>query len=63
MFEHGGEPDHIIEDLGLTQISDTSEIESAIDNVIKSNSCFRLQSWSTKVLWFLSWNGNERTKG
>jgi aspartyl-tRNA(Asn)/glutamyl-tRNA(Gln) amidotransferase subunit B len=37
MFEHGGEPDHIIEDLGLTQISDTSEIESAIDSVIKSN--------------------------
>ncbi|MHB8870930.1 MAG: Asp-tRNA(Asn)/Glu-tRNA(Gln) amidotransferase subunit GatB [Candidatus Doudnabacteria bacterium] len=37
MFEHGGEPDHIIEDLGLTQISDTSEIEAAIDSVIKSN--------------------------
>lgn len=37
MFEHGGEPDHIIEDLGLSQISDTSAIESAIDSVIEAN--------------------------
>lgn len=37
MFEHGGEPDHIIEDLGLSQISDTAAIERAIDLVIQAN--------------------------
>lgn len=37
MFEKGGEPDMIVEDLGLTQVSDTAEIEAAIDDVIKNN--------------------------
>jgi aspartyl-tRNA(Asn)/glutamyl-tRNA(Gln) amidotransferase subunit B len=37
MFEHGGEPDHIIEDLGLAQVSDTAAIESAIDAVVAAN--------------------------
>ena len=37
MFEHGGDPDHIIEDLGLSQISDTAAIESAVDSVIQAN--------------------------
>jgi aspartyl-tRNA(Asn)/glutamyl-tRNA(Gln) amidotransferase subunit B len=37
MFEVGGEPDHIIEDLGLAQVSDTSVIEQAVDAVIAAN--------------------------
>lgn len=37
MFEIGGEPDHIIEDLGLAQVSDIAVIEAAIDLVIAGN--------------------------
>lgn len=37
MFEHGGDPDHIIEDLGLAQVSDTGVIERAIDAIIAAN--------------------------
>lgn len=34
MFEKGGEPDNIVQDLGLAQVSDESAIEEAIDKVI-----------------------------
>ncbi|MDR3642166.1 MAG: Asp-tRNA(Asn)/Glu-tRNA(Gln) amidotransferase subunit GatB [Candidatus Doudnabacteria bacterium] len=37
MFEKGGEPLSIIDDLGLHQVSDESAIESAIDKVILAN--------------------------
>jgi aspartyl-tRNA(Asn)/glutamyl-tRNA(Gln) amidotransferase subunit B len=37
MFEKGGEPDNIVEDLGLSQVSDESAIISAIEKVIASN--------------------------
>ncbi len=37
MYEKGGEPDNIVEDLGLVQVSDTGAIESAIDEVIAAN--------------------------
>ena len=37
MFEKGGEPLSIIEDLGLYQVSDESEISSAIDKIIAAN--------------------------
>lgn len=37
MFEVGGEPHNIVEDLGLAQVSDTSVIESVIDSVIAAN--------------------------
>jgi hypothetical protein len=37
MFEKGGEPLSIIDDLGLHQVSDESAIESAIDKVIADN--------------------------
>ncbi len=38
MFESGGQPHIIIEDLGLSQVSDTVVIEQAIDAVISANS-------------------------
>lgn len=38
MFEKGGEPDNIVQDLGLTQVSDESAISVAIDKVISENS-------------------------
>jgi aspartyl-tRNA(Asn)/glutamyl-tRNA(Gln) amidotransferase subunit B len=37
MFEKGGEPDNIISDLGLHQVSDESAITSAIQKVIAAN--------------------------
>lgn len=37
MFDKGGEPDHIIEDLGLAQVSDTDAIEAVVDKVILEN--------------------------
>ncbi len=38
MFEKGGDPDHIVQDLGLAQVSDESAIAAAIDKVIAENS-------------------------
>ncbi len=37
MYETGGEPDSIVEDLGLTQVSDEGAIDSAIEKVMSSN--------------------------
>ncbi len=37
MYEKGGEPDNIVEELGLAQVSDEGAIESAIDQVLKDN--------------------------
>jgi len=37
MYEKGGEPDNIVEDLSLHQISDESAIELALDKVIDQN--------------------------
>lgn len=34
MFERGGEPDAIVQELGLAQVSDTGEIEKIIDTVL-----------------------------
>ncbi len=37
MYEKGGEPDNIIQDLGLAQVSDEGAIETAVDEVIAKN--------------------------
>ena len=37
MFEKGGEPDNIVEELGLAQVSDESAIEEAVTQVIAAN--------------------------
>ncbi len=37
MFEKGGEPDNIMDDLGLHQVSDESAITEAIDKIIAAN--------------------------
>jgi aspartyl-tRNA(Asn)/glutamyl-tRNA(Gln) amidotransferase subunit B len=37
MFAKGGEPSHIVEDLGLAQVSDESAIAEAITKVVESN--------------------------
>jgi aspartyl-tRNA(Asn)/glutamyl-tRNA(Gln) amidotransferase subunit B len=37
MFDKGGEPDNIVQDLGLAQVSDEPAIEAAIDKVIAAN--------------------------
>lgn len=38
MFESGGDPSNIVEDLGLKQVSDESAISEAVDKVISANS-------------------------
>lgn len=37
MYETGGEPDHIMEELGLGQVSDSGAIDAAVDEVIAAN--------------------------
>ena len=37
MYETGGEPDAIVEELGLVQVSDEGAIEAAVDEVIMNN--------------------------
>ncbi len=37
MYEIGGEPDMIVEELGLAQVSDEGAIEAAVDKVISEN--------------------------
>lgn len=37
MFEHGGEPDAIVEELGLAQVSDEGAITAIVDKVISKN--------------------------
>ncbi|HMR55316.1 MAG TPA: Asp-tRNA(Asn)/Glu-tRNA(Gln) amidotransferase subunit GatB [Candidatus Doudnabacteria bacterium] len=37
MYETGGEPDAIVEELGLSQVSDEGAIESAVDKVLLEN--------------------------
>jgi aspartyl-tRNA(Asn)/glutamyl-tRNA(Gln) amidotransferase subunit B len=37
MFEKGGDPSNIVEDLGLKQVSDDAVIASAIDKVMADN--------------------------
>ena len=37
MYETGGEPDGIVEDLGLTQVSDEGAIEAAIEVAMAAN--------------------------
>lgn len=37
MFEKGGEPDNIVTDLGLEQVSDESAIAAVIDQIIQNN--------------------------
>jgi aspartyl-tRNA(Asn)/glutamyl-tRNA(Gln) amidotransferase subunit B len=37
MFEKGGEPDHIVSDLGLEQVSDSGELEKVVGEVLLEN--------------------------
>ncbi|MBL8031762.1 MAG: hypothetical protein JNK33_05575, partial [Candidatus Doudnabacteria bacterium] len=37
MYEKGGDPDQLVQDLGLEQVSDTGAIEAALDKVLSDN--------------------------
>jgi aspartyl-tRNA(Asn)/glutamyl-tRNA(Gln) amidotransferase subunit B len=37
MYERGGEPDNIVEELGLAQVSDSGAIEAVVDAVLAAN--------------------------
>lgn len=65
MFETGGEPDAIVEELGLAQISDTSVIEQAVDEVIAKNdkAVSDFKSGEQKSFGFLVGQVMAQTKG
>jgi aspartyl-tRNA(Asn)/glutamyl-tRNA(Gln) amidotransferase subunit B len=55
MIENGGDPEKIVEEKGLKQITDTSAIEAAIDEIIAANAdkVAQIQAGKDKLLgWF-----------
>ncbi len=65
MLEEQKNPEQIVEEKGLSQITDTSAIESAIDNVIKNNpsQVEQFKSGKEKVIGFLVGQIMKETKG
>ncbi len=65
MLEEGKDPIIIVEEKNLLQITDTSAIESVIDEVLKTNSkqVAEFKSGKEKVIGFLVGQVMQRTKG
>jgi len=65
MLDEGKDPETIVKERNLIQITDTSEIESAIDNVISNNSkqVEEFKSGKQKVLVFLVGQVMKETRG
>ncbi len=65
MLEENKDPNIIVAEKGLTQITDTSAIESAIDNVINNNpnQVEEFKSGKEKVIGFLVGQVMKETKG
>jgi aspartyl-tRNA(Asn)/glutamyl-tRNA(Gln) amidotransferase subunit B len=65
MLEENKDPNIIVQEKGLTQITDTSEIESAIKNVINNNpsQVEEFKSGKDKVIGFLVGQVMKETKG
>ncbi|MCB0753089.1 MAG: Asp-tRNA(Asn)/Glu-tRNA(Gln) amidotransferase subunit GatB, partial [Ignavibacteriae bacterium] len=65
LLEENKDPNIIVEEKGLTQITDTSAIESAIDNVINNNPAQvdEFKSGKEKVIGFLVGQVMKETKG
>lgn len=65
MYEKGGEPHQIVEELGLAQVSDTGTIETLIDEVISQNSeaVVDYQNGVQKSFGFLVGQVMAKTKG
>ena len=65
MIETGKKPEIIIEEKGLTQVSDTSEIETIIDKVLASNqqSVDDFRNGKEKAMGFLVGQVMKESKG
>ena len=65
MFSTKEEPEHIIEKNGLKQVTNTSEIESIVDEVLKENKKMVEQylSGKDKLLGFFVGQSMKKTKG
>lgn len=65
MLEENKDPNIIVQESGLTQITDTSKIESAINNVINNNpsQVEEFKSGKDKVIGFLVGQVMKETKG
>ena len=65
MWESGGEPDKIVEEKGLKQISDSSELESAVEAVIaeQSEAADKVRGGDEKPIQFLMGQVMRATKG
>jgi len=65
MLEEDKDPNKIVEEKNLVQITDTSAIESAIDNVIKNNPAQveEFKSGKEKVIGFFVGQVMKETKG
>ncbi len=65
MFEHGNDPEKIVSDKGLTQITNTKEIEALIDKVISENQqiAMEIKGGKEKGLGFLVGQAMKESKG
>jgi aspartyl-tRNA(Asn)/glutamyl-tRNA(Gln) amidotransferase subunit B len=65
MFEKGGDPSNIVDDLGLHQVSDESAISEAVDSVISQNekAVADFKSGSEKSFGFLVGQAMKELKG
>jgi aspartyl-tRNA(Asn)/glutamyl-tRNA(Gln) amidotransferase subunit B len=65
MWESGGEPDKIVEEKGLKQISDSSELETAVEAVIaaQSEAADKVRGGDEKPIQFLMGQVMRATKG
>jgi aspartyl-tRNA(Asn)/glutamyl-tRNA(Gln) amidotransferase subunit B len=61
----GGDPDHIIQNLGLEQVSDTNELTSYVDEVIKDNPDIvaKIKAGKEGAIQFLMGQAMQKTKG
>lgn len=65
MQKTGGDPDHILQNLGLEQVSDASDLEKIIREIINENTDVidKVRSGKTSALQFLMGQVMKKTKG
>ncbi|MFA5109053.1 MAG: Asp-tRNA(Asn)/Glu-tRNA(Gln) amidotransferase subunit GatB [Patescibacteria group bacterium] len=65
MYEHGGDPEHIMADLGLEQLDNTAELETVVKNILANSpdQVAQYKQGKTNVLQFLLGKVMADTKG
>ena len=61
MWDDNNDPDSIIEERGLKQVTDSSEIESLVDKILEDNpnQLSQFRSGKEKLFGFFCWSSNE----